>query len=90
MKRYRLTTRAQMHGAIREPGYIFPLADGELGPHRTVVASNHGAQITDHMNVENNGLIDEPMYEEYIEPDAKEEDHDEVKLIEGPAKSDET
>jgi hypothetical protein len=27
-----------MHGAIREPGYIFTLAEGELGPHRMVVA----------------------------------------------------
>jgi hypothetical protein len=27
-----------MHGAIREPGYIFTLAEGEVGPRRTVVA----------------------------------------------------
>jgi hypothetical protein len=41
-KRYRLLARAQMHGAIREPGYIFTLAEGELGPHRTVVSTNLG------------------------------------------------
>ena len=63
MTLYRLLARAEMHGAIRDPGYQFTLADGELGPHRSVVASNHGAQITDHMNVEA-GLVDVPLYEE--------------------------
>ena len=65
-KRYRLKTRAQMHGAVREPGYVFTLKDGELGPHRTVVASNHGAQITDHMNAQQD-LVDQPLYEEIKE-----------------------
>jgi hypothetical protein len=69
-KRYRLLTRAQMHGAVREPGYVFTLAEGELGPHRTVVASNHGAQITDHMDAKQD-LVDVPLYEEHIEPEAK-------------------
>lgn len=41
-KRYRLLVRAQMHGAVQEPGYVFTLADGERGPHRTVVATNTG------------------------------------------------
>ena len=41
-RRYRLLARAQMHGEVRGPGYVFTLADGELGPHRTVVASNAG------------------------------------------------
>jgi hypothetical protein len=41
-KRYRLLARAQMHGAVREPGYIFTLAEGEIGPHRTVVSTNLG------------------------------------------------
>jgi hypothetical protein len=71
MKRYRLLTRAQLHGAIREPGYIFTLAEGDLGPHRTVVASNHGAQITEHMNAQQE-LVDVPMYEEFKEPEAVE------------------
>ena len=69
-KRYRLLTRAEMHGAIRDPGYVFSLKDGELGPHRTVVASNHGAQITDHMNATQE-LVDMPLYEEFKEPEAK-------------------
>src|SRR3954468_12135768 len=67
-KRYRLLERAEMHGALRDPGYIFTLAvdkDGvEIpGPHRTVVASNHGAQITDHIGGEQR-LTDMPLYEE--------------------------
>ena len=68
-KRYRLLARAQMHGAVREPGYVFTLPDGELGPHRTVVASQHGAQITDHIN-STQELKDEPLYEEFVEPEA--------------------
>jgi hypothetical protein len=39
---YRLLARAQMHGEVRQPGYVFTLADGERGPHKTVVASNAG------------------------------------------------
>lgn len=33
-KRYRLLARAEIDGAIREPGYVFTLAEGERGPHR--------------------------------------------------------
>lgn len=66
MTQYRLLARAEMHGAIRDPGYVFTLAEDELGPHRTVVASNHGAQITDHMNAAE-GMVDEPLYEEVKE-----------------------
>jgi hypothetical protein len=64
-KRYRLLTRAQMNGAVRDPGYIFELAEGELGPHRTVLASNKGAQLADHDHPDReNDLIDVPLYEE--------------------------
>jgi hypothetical protein len=41
-RRYRLLARAQLDGAVREPGYVFRLAEGENGPHKTVVASNVG------------------------------------------------
>lgn len=41
-KRYRLLARAQIDGEVREPGYVFTLADGELGPHKTMVATNTG------------------------------------------------
>jgi len=68
-KRYRLTVRAEMHGAIREPGYQFTLAEGELGPHRTVVASDHGS------NADGNSgrLIDQPLYVEVVEDLPREE-----------------
>jgi hypothetical protein len=36
----RLLARAQMDGAVREPGYVFTLAAGERGPHKAIVASN--------------------------------------------------
>jgi hypothetical protein len=80
-KRYRLLERAEMNGALRDPGYIFTLSvdkDGiEIpGPHRTVVASNHGAQITDHIGGEQN-LTDVPLYEEVKDDPAT--PHDESK-----------
>lgn len=65
-KQYRLLARAELHGAIRDPGFVFTLADGEVGPRRTVVASDHGAQITDHMNA-SESLVDVPLYEEVKE-----------------------
>lgn len=71
-KRYRLTARAEMNGTVREPGFIFALEDGVLGPHRTVVGSNHGAQIADHMNQDAPSLVDVPLYEE-IDEDAERE-----------------
>lgn len=62
-KVYRLTARAQMHGEVREPGYMFTLAEGETGPMRTINGSQHGAQIADHIGagVE---MTEEPLYEE--------------------------
>jgi len=77
-KRYRLLERAEMNGALRDPGYIFTLSvdkDGvEIpGPHRTVVASNHGAQITDHIGGEQR-LTDVPLYEEVKDDPATPED----------------
>lgn len=41
-KLYRLLARAQMHGEVRQPGYVFTLAEGEQGPHKTIVAWNGG------------------------------------------------
>ena len=64
-KRYKLLVRAEMRGAIREPGYVFTLEDGQLGPQRTVVASDHGASISD---VERkDGLKDVPLYVELVD-----------------------
>jgi hypothetical protein len=59
-KRYRLLGRAEMNGAIREPGYVFELPDGVLGPHRTVIARHDGASLA--AGVPQG--VDEPMYEE--------------------------
>lgn len=77
-KRYRLTARAEIHGAIRDPGYVFTLKDGELGPHRTVSGSNHGAQLVDHI-AQSPELIDVPLYEEIKDEEPTMND---VKLIE--------
>ena len=61
-QRCRLLQRAQMHGEVRDPGYEFTLAPGEIGPHKTVRASNSGAQIVDHIN-QASDLKDVPLYE---------------------------
>ena len=34
---YRLLAKAQIDGAVREPGYVFTLPEGVRGPHRTVI-----------------------------------------------------
>lgn len=73
-KQYRLTARAEFHGEIRDPGYVFTLGKDELGPHRTVVASNHGAQITDHMGDAKQDLKDVPLYEEVKEEETAHEE----------------
>jgi hypothetical protein len=65
-KRYKLTARAEMHGTVREPGYVFSLGEGELGPHRTVRASNHGAQLVDHI-AQSTDVVDIPLYVEIDE-----------------------
>lgn len=60
--RCRLMVRCQMHGEIRDPGYVFELPAGVRGPHRTVVASSVGAQIVDHF-AQSSDLVDEPLYQ---------------------------
>lgn len=66
VKRYRLLAKAEIDGAVREPGYIFTLAEGQVGPHRTVLASSHGAQLVDHLQ-QSQDLADVPLYEEIVE-----------------------
>jgi hypothetical protein len=56
-KRYRLTARAEMFGAIRDPGFEFTLPEGEIGPHMTVGA----------------GLVDVPLYVEVMDAPLPEE-----------------
>jgi hypothetical protein len=62
-KYFRLTARAQMHGEVREPGYVFTLADGETGPTKTVPEGSRDAQITDHIGG-SGGLVEVPLYVE--------------------------
>lgn len=67
-QRYRLLARAFMDGALRDPGYVFTLAEGETGPHRTV---EHGTDQVDldpnsegYGNTKPGALRDVPLYEE--------------------------
>jgi hypothetical protein len=89
-KRYRLTARAQFHGEVRDPGYVFTLEDGERGPHRTVSAANPGAQIADHIGGET-GMVDEPLYVEISdEHNAAIEEAEQKKLDEADLAAQET
>lgn len=72
MKRYRLLARAEIDGAVREPGYIFTLPKGPdgkeiLGPHRTVEHSVDRLDFRDGSAVNNRvqgKMRDVPLYEE--------------------------
>lgn len=56
-----------MGGAIREPGYVFTLAEGERGPHRTVVAQHETINTAeDSVRIPLTGH-DVPLYEEIDE-----------------------
>lgn len=60
-QRYRLTERAFMNGAVREPGYEFTLAEGEKGPHRGVVQAEDTISIGGERRLP--PAIDVPLYE---------------------------
>lgn len=62
MKRYRLTARAEMHGEVRDPGYVFTLQDGEKGPHRAVSQRPDGSHAAP--GNAPGKLVDEPLYRE--------------------------
>ncbi len=78
-KRYRLLAKAQLEGEVREPGYVFTLAEGERGPHKTMVASNadgmawrQSKEVNWHPgwsmpDVYTPMMRDEPLYEEVKE-----------------------
>jgi hypothetical protein len=57
-KLYRLLSRAQLDGAVRDLGYVFTLAEGECGPQKTVVWS-----MPDRSTPRTH---DEPLYEEIV------------------------
>jgi len=70
-QRIRLLATCQVNGAIHSAGEIVTLPDGQRGPHRTVVSSNHGAQITAHRYTGQDdsdasyiqqNLVDVPLY----------------------------
>lgn len=71
MPRIRLLARCQINDRLHEVGDVVFLAEGQRGPHRTAVASNHGAQIAGNRYIgdkepdANYGLqdiFDEPLY----------------------------
>jgi hypothetical protein len=64
---YQLTTKAEVNGILLEPGSRFTLPAGVKGPHRTVVAGTHGANI-----VGNSELLDVPLYVE-LDPEIERE-----------------
>jgi hypothetical protein len=80
-KRYRLLARAQLDGEVRQPGYLFTLAEGARGPHRTIVASNAGGMAWRHFSEpellppearrwhedKDDPMRDEPLFEEIKE-----------------------
>ena len=51
-KVYALTARAEMGGTIQEPGFRFTLNDGELGPHKTVVANANAGEGNEPLYIE--------------------------------------
>lgn len=63
-----LIARAQINGSIQEPGFVFDLKDGEKGPMRTGVSSDHGANFDNKPG----DLVDVPLYIDFVEPKAKE------------------
>jgi hypothetical protein len=76
----KLLARAQLDGEVREAGYVFTLAEGERGPHKTMVASNADGMAwrlaSPHIPEEQGWempdkftplMRDEPLYEEIRE-----------------------
>jgi hypothetical protein len=58
-QRIRLLATCQVNGALHYAGEIVTLPDGQRGPHRSVVASSHGAALGD---VASQNLIDDPLF----------------------------
>lgn len=87
-KKFRLLQRCEIDGEVRDPHYEFVRPADWVGPHKTVVASQHGADLTGPMhhdrrhapaNIVNfmgdkeQKLIDVPLYEEVVEEKPKAE-----------------
>lgn len=84
-KRCRLTARAEIDGAIRDPGYVFVLPDGERGPHRAVRAVHpaiHASHVAGHDHDPSEGA-DEPLFVELPDDEpAADVAHDNSGLVE--------
>lgn len=63
MKKYRLLAKAQIDGEIREPGYVFTLPDGVLGPHKTVIVKHDLHDAIEGVRILGK-YEDTPLYEE--------------------------
>lgn len=87
-KKYRLLQRCEVDGVWHEPGACVVKPADWVGPHKTVVASQHGADLTGPMhhdrrhapaNIVNfmgdkeQKLVDVPLYEEVVEEKPKAE-----------------
>ena len=62
IRKYRLTHRAQMHGEVREPGYVFDLEDGVLGPHKSVITGHERIDVNDDSTRKQPVAVDIPLY----------------------------
>lgn len=56
-----------MSGEIREPGWQFELADGELGPHRANIGRLETIDVTHDSAHVHARSIDEPLYEVFVD-----------------------
>lgn len=79
MKRYRLTARAEMHGAVRDPGYVFTLGEGEVGPQRTVSQRPDGSNAAP--GNAPGQLVNEPLYRELSDEESAAIDEREAAAI---------
>jgi len=65
-QRCRLLARAQISGEVRDPGFEFELADGEVGPSRTIVAAHETIDVLNDSKRIHPPLVDEPLYQVFI------------------------
>ena len=63
MAKFRLLAQAFMHGALREAGHIFELAEGELGPHRSEIVHHERVDVGKDSNRHPPVARDVPLYE---------------------------
>ena len=62
-RKYRLLTRAQIDVHLREPGEIFELEDGVLGPHKTRIDRHDTIDVLNDSTRWSPKGVDIPLYE---------------------------